>query len=118
MSGVDDDSSVEPAFDGVFDADYLYFYAGMLTDERSDADADLIGRLLDLEPGMTVLDLACGHGRISGRLAGRGCVVTGLDAVSEFLDVARRDADARGVTVEYVRGDMRRLPWTAQFDRV
>jgi SAM-dependent methyltransferase len=116
--GVVDDDTAEPAFDGIFDADYLHFYAGILNDERSDADVDLIGRLLDLEPGMEVLDLACGHGRIANRLAGRGYVVTGLDASAEFLDVARADAEARGVSVHYVRGDMRRLPWTAKFDRV
>jgi SAM-dependent methyltransferase len=117
MGGVDDDTA-QPAFEGIFDADYLHFYLGLLTDERSDTDAALIGRLLDLEPDMAVLDLACGHGRIANRLAGRGCVVTGLDASEAFLDLARRDADARGVSVHYVHGDMRRLPWTAQFDRV
>ena len=117
MGGVEDETA-QPAFDGIFDADYLHFYLGALTDQLSDANADVIGRLLDLEPGMAVLDLACGHGRIANRLAGRGCVVTGLDASVEFLDLARRDADARGVSVHYVHGDMRRLPWTAQFDRV
>jgi len=117
MCCVDDDTA-EPAFDGIFDADYLHFYLGLLTDELSDANADLIGRLLDLEPGTTVLDLACGHGRIANRLAGRGCVVTGLDASRAFLDIARRDAVTRGVNVHYVHADMRRLPWTGQFDRV
>jgi SAM-dependent methyltransferase len=110
----------DQAFDAtlVFDEDYLYFYTGMLTDARSDAEADLIWRLLDLEPGMRVLDLACGHGRIANRLAGRGCEVTGLDATPMFLDLARRDAEDRGVTVEYVEGDMRSLPWKGRFDRV
>jgi SAM-dependent methyltransferase len=118
MGGVDDTAAAKPAFEGVFDADYLHFYAGFLTDERSDADAELIGRLLDVEPGMAVLDLACGHGRIANRLAAKGCEVTGLDAVELFLDLARRDAAALGVAVDYVHGDMRRLPWTARFDRV
>ncbi len=110
----------EQAFDAgsVFDEDYLYFYAAGLTDERSDAETDLIWRLLELEPGMRVLDLACGHGRISNRLAARGCEVTGLDATSMFLDLARKDAEARGVAVEYVEGDMRAIPWTGRFDRV
>lgn len=118
MSGVDDDTAAEPAFEGVFDADYLHFYLGLLNDERSDADAELIGRLLDLKPGLAVLDLACGHGRIANRLAASGCAVTGLDAVGAFLDLARSDAAERGLSVEYVRGDMRRLPWTERFDRV
>ncbi len=39
-------------FDGVFDEDYLYFYEQVLTDERSDHEAELVSRLLDLEPGM------------------------------------------------------------------
>jgi cyclopropane fatty-acyl-phospholipid synthase-like methyltransferase len=32
---------------------------------------ELIWRLLELEPGMEVLDLACGHGRIANVLAAR-----------------------------------------------
>jgi SAM-dependent methyltransferase len=44
--------------------------------------------------------------------------VTGLDATPLFLDLARRDAEARGVAVEYVEGDMRAIPWTGRFDRV
>ena len=107
----------EPRFDlDVFDEDYLYFYEPRLA-EASDADADLIWRLLGLEPGMTVLDLACGHGRIANRLAERGAVVTGLDATPLFLERARLDGVARGVEVEYVEGDMRALPWTERFDR-
>jgi cyclopropane fatty-acyl-phospholipid synthase-like methyltransferase len=39
-------------------------------------------RLLELEPGMELLDLACGYGRITNRFAKRGCRVTGLAAVA------------------------------------
>jgi SAM-dependent methyltransferase len=35
-----------------------------------------------------------------------------------FLELARRDAASRRVTVDYVQGDMRTLPWTDRFDRV
>jgi SAM-dependent methyltransferase len=106
----------EPAFDaeGIFDEDYLYFYAGPL-DARADAEAGLIWSLLEVEPGMEVLDLACGHGRIANALAARGARVTGLDAAPLFLDRARQDAAARRVAVTYVDGDMRDLPWTSRF---
>jgi SAM-dependent methyltransferase len=102
----------------VFDDDYLYFYEPLLTDEASDRQAELIWRLLELEPGMEVLDLACGHGRIANRLAARGVRVTGLDATPLFLERARADAATRGVDVDYVEGDMRELPWDDRFDRV
>jgi SAM-dependent methyltransferase len=81
--------------------------------------ADLVWRLSDLEPGMRVLDLACGHGALANALAARGCRVTGLDSSAVFLERARADAAAKAVEVEYVFGDMRKLPpWTARFDRV
>jgi len=102
----------------LFDQDYLDFYLPVLSDEVSDAQADLIWVLLALEPGAAVLDLACGHGRISNRLAQRGADVTGLDVTPLFLDRARADAAARGVTVDYVEGDMRTLPWSERFDAV
>jgi SAM-dependent methyltransferase len=102
----------------LFDDDYLYFYEDLLGDEQSDTETELIWRLLELEPGMEVLDLACGHGRIANRLAERGARVTGLDATPLFLERARADAEARGVEVDYVEGDMRELPWESRFDRI
>ena len=104
--------------DEVFDEDYLYFYEPLLSDEASDGQVDLIWRLFELEPGVDLLDLACGHGRIANRLAAKGARVTGLDATPLFLERARADAAARRVEVEYVEGDMRELPWEGRFDRV
>jgi SAM-dependent methyltransferase len=104
-------------FEGLFDEDYLRYFADDL-DERAEDEAGLIWRLLGLEPGAEVLDLACGHGRIARPLAERGCRVTGLDATPVFLERARRDAAARGVPVTYVGGDMRELPWSGRFDGV
>jgi SAM-dependent methyltransferase len=109
-----------PVFDfgEVFDEDYLHFYEPRLG-EASEGEVETIWRVLELEPGMAVLDLACGHGRIANRLAERAARVTGLDATPLFLEHARRDAAARGVDVDYVEGDMRSLPWEdGRFDRV
>jgi ubiquinone/menaquinone biosynthesis C-methylase UbiE len=103
-----------------FDDDYLYFYEELLTPERTAAEVELVWKLLELEPGLDLLDLACGHGRIANPLAERGVRVTGLDATPRFLELAREDTARRGVDVEYVEGDMRSLPssWTERFDRV
>ena len=58
----------------------------------------------ELRPGMSVLDLACGHGELANRLAARGCQVTGLDSSAVFLDRARAEAAAAGVSADYVAG--------------
>ncbi len=116
----------------MYDEDYLYFFAapGGRTefaahgpvvpgaDAPGAAAAELAWRLLELRPGLSVLDLACGHGDLANRLAARGCRVTGLDSSAVFLDRARADAAASGVSVEYLTGDMRQIPWTGRFDRV
>lgn len=119
--------------EAMYDDDYLYFFATPDGGSRlathgpvvpvgasypGDAAAELTWRLLGLEPGMTVLDLCCGHGALASSLAARGCRVTGLDSSVIFLDRARADADAAGVNVSYVAGDMRQLPWKNNFDRV
>lgn len=113
-----DDGTTAPRFDtDEVAADWrLYFLSDRLA-EVADGQTQLIWRLLELEPGMAVLDVPCGHGRIANRLAERGCCVTGLDATPRFLDLARRDAADRSVDVTYVHGDMRQLEWTGQFDR-
>lgn len=102
----------------LFDEDYLHFYAAHLADDASDGEASTVWGLLALGDGSNVLDLACGHGRIANRLAAMGARVTGLDATPLFLDVARSDAERRGVSVDYVQGDMRAIPWTDRFDAV
>jgi 2-polyprenyl-6-hydroxyphenyl methylase/3-demethylubiquinone-9 3-methyltransferase len=54
-----------------------------------------------------ILDVGCGAGFLSNKLAREGFVVTGIDASSESLEVARRH-DATG-RVEYRSADARRL---------
>jgi SAM-dependent methyltransferase len=102
----------------LFDEDYLAFYLPRISDEASDVEATLIWELLELQSGSAVLDLACGHGRISNRLAAAGATVTGLDVTPMFLELARRDAAERGIEVAYVQGDMREIPWRERFDAV
>src|SRR5690349_10252810 len=116
----------------MYDEDYLHFFAapepgGAPTHgpvvgtaySGTSVTADLVWRLLDLQPGMSVLDLACGHGALANALAARGCRVTGLDSSAVFLDRARADAEAMAVEVDYLAGDMRALPaWTGRFDRL
>jgi SAM-dependent methyltransferase len=110
--------SVVPDLDARFDEEYVHFTSMVQTPEQNDRDTDLVVRVGEITPGMDVLDVPCGWGRIANRLAARGCRVAGLDASRLYLDRARRDALEMGVAVEYVEGDMRDLPWTERFDRL
>ena len=113
--------SEEKAFDieAVFEPnDYLYFYSDFLTKERTEKEVEYLINVLDLEKSMKILDLACGHGRHANRLAELGYRVTGVDITPGFLDIAKKDAHERGVTVTYLQQDMRDINFTEEFDIV
>ncbi|MER8570360.1 class I SAM-dependent methyltransferase [Mesorhizobium sp. M0924] len=99
-----------------FTEDYFHFGDVINPPETSDRQAGVIWDLLYLEQGRSVLELGCGYGRITNRLAEKGARVTGLDISPALLQKAKADAARRGVNVEYVLGDMRSLPWRDRFD--
>ena len=57
--------------------------------------------------GKSILELACGTGRITIALAKAGFKVTGIDYAAGMLTVAREKSAQAGVEVEWVKGDMR-----------
>lgn len=65
-------------------------------------------------PGLSVLDMGCGTGletiRLARLVAPTGKVV-GLDASEKFLDEARRRAAGLGFPIDYRQGDAQRLPF-------
>lgn len=65
-------------------------------------------------PLRSVLDLACGTGLLSARLAGVAADVVGVDASDAMLTVARQESARPGVS--YVRGDMRDFDLGRAFD--
>ncbi|MBV9280472.1 MAG: class I SAM-dependent methyltransferase [Chloroflexi bacterium] len=66
---------------------------------------DLVG---DVE-GLTVLDLACGQGRLARELARRGAVVTGIDLSDRLLALARSYEQGEPLRLRYVRDDAQAL---------
>src|SRR5438132_10301371 len=62
---------------------------------------DLLGPLR----GARVLDLACGHGRITRELARRGAGVVGLDLSGVLLDRARALDAVEPLDITYIQGD-------------
>jgi SAM-dependent methyltransferase len=116
---VDNPSIEEFDFEAVFEVDdYMYFYGEQLTEERTEAEVAALVRLLELDSPKKILDLACGFGRHTNRLAELGHTMTGVDFTPGFLEIARRDAIQRKVEVQYHQGDMRTLPFEDDFDRI
>src|SRR6185503_5173422 len=80
--------------------------------------ADFIKRL-DLKPGMTVLDVACGTGNLAIPAARTGANVTGVDIAPNSVEQARQNAKAEGLTAKFDEGDAEALPYQdASFDAV
>lgn len=81
-----------------------------------DVEFELLCRHLDTNPGTSLLDVGCGTGWFTRRLAAAGFEMTGLDVDANALDFARQRSD-HGIS--YVEGNACRLPFPDQsFDQV
>jgi len=106
-------------FNKVFEPDdYLYFYEEVLTSERTEKEVNFLIKELNLTSDSKILDLACGHGRHSNKLAELGYNVTGVDINSGFLKIARETARTKKLNVKYIKNDMRKIKFKKEFDRV
>ena len=77
--------------------------------------ADLAGGVVELlapQPGEAILDLGCGDGALTEKIAATGAIVTGADASAAMVAAAR----ARGLTVVEVNADAMRFD--GEFDAV
>ena len=72
-------------------------------------DMQVVRRLLP-DPPASVLDVPCGDGRLTTRLAAAGYEVTGVDLIASEVEHARRAAAAAGVEARFEVGDLRALP--------
>ena len=99
-----------------FDEDYLKIYQPQLTEEQNQKETEFIAGALDLPRGATVLDLACGIGRHAIGMAKLGYQVTGVDFNARYLESAAMQAEAAGVGVRWMVGDMRAFHMEDAFD--
>lgn len=66
---------------------------------------------VDLRAGARVLDVATGTGHVALEAARGFADVTGIDYVPELVEVARRRADAEGLSVDFQVADAEALPF-------
>lgn len=89
-----------------------------VADRITDAGEAVVKRA-GLEPGMDLLDVACGTGNATIPAAREGARVTGLDFSPDLLAIARERAADAMVEVDWIEGDAQELPFEdASFDRV
>ena len=64
-----------------------------------------------IEPGMRVLDVACGAGQTALPMARAGAKVTGIDIASNLIEQARAKAKAENLDARFDEGDAEMLPY-------
>lgn len=102
---------------GFFDREF-YTPAGPPQLEAAGREVRFVIRALGLRKGAPVLDLCCGPARHSVLLAKKGMRVTGLDYSAAYLKEARARARGMKVPARFIKGDMKKLAFRAEFDAV
>ena len=71
---------------------------------------EFVGRL-GVQPGMKVLDVACGSGNLAVVAARKGANVTGIDIADNLVEAAKKRADQLGLDIKFEQGDAEALPY-------
>ncbi len=103
-----------PWFETIFDERYPELFGPLERDPEEEV-AQILS-LLPLSEGAPVVDLGCGRGRHAIPLSRRGYRVTGVDLSDKMLRLARARAAREGISIEWVRGDMREFVRPGAFD--
>ncbi|MFB9994861.1 methyltransferase domain-containing protein [Deinococcus oregonensis] len=87
-----------------------------------ESSADLAGSWLEPQAGERILDLGCGTGELTARIAQAGAEVVGVDASPDMIAGARAAhtmPDLKTVAgLKFEVGDAHSLPYQAEFDAV
>jgi len=82
-------------------------------------ETDLAFAMIETYEGMKILDIGCGTGNFSMKLAKMGCRVTGIDVSQKMLDVARAKASQGALDIAFITMDAADLKFADnEFDAV
>ncbi len=107
-------------FEDFFNKDYLMLYSrkGIFLTKQAKKETNFIIKVLNLSKNSKILDLACGHGRHTIRLAKKGYKLTGVDLSKTLLNSAKKFAKKEKVEARFIRNDMRKISFKNEFDAV
>ncbi|MDI9475432.1 MAG: class I SAM-dependent methyltransferase [Natronincolaceae bacterium] len=86
--------------------DYDRWYESKLGKFVDKVETELAFSLFEPVPGMKILDMGCGTGNFSIKLAEKGCKVFGIDISEEMLKKAREKAQKRNLDIEFYNMDV------------
>jgi ubiquinone/menaquinone biosynthesis C-methylase UbiE len=89
------------------------FYEQFAHDTYSDPPMAALLQLIGDITGLRLLDLACGHGRLSRELARRGGHIVGVDISAALLNLARANETEKPLNITYIQADVS-LPETLE----
>src|SRR5262245_25412834 len=98
-----------------FDSEYYRKLYGHRDEKEAAGFIEVLGDELNLKAGSKVLDLGCGHGRHSRKLASMGCRVIGLDLSASSIRQAKK---SESDVLNFYRHDMRDEFGKDEFDYV
>ncbi|OMF23094.1 SAM-dependent methyltransferase [Paenibacillus sp. FSL H8-0548] len=101
---------MKPWYEQSFGSDYMLVYRHRNWEDASKEVGKMLA-WLGLPRGAKVLDIGCGMGRHALAMEKIGYSVTGIDLSPILLEEAKRHDDTS--QVNWVHGDMRRLPFEA-----
>lgn len=87
-------------------------------DDTGEDEAQFLMKALHLQPGMRVLDIPCGAGRVAVHLAKAGCRMTGMDRNPNFIARAQQRFEKENLDGEFLTLDMRDLDEVDSFDAI
>ncbi|WP_342505250.1 class I SAM-dependent methyltransferase [Sporosarcina sp. FSL K6-2383] len=96
--------------------EFAAVYDELMTDIPYDAYVDLLDEAAGGIAGKRVLDIGCGTGLLSVKLAKQGAQVTGIDLSADMLAVAEQRAGALSLPVQFFEQPMQQLSGFTGFD--
>ncbi|MGD9588025.1 MAG: class I SAM-dependent methyltransferase [Pyrinomonadaceae bacterium] len=84
-----------------------------------ESTAEAFVERLNVQPGMKILDVACGSGNLAVIAAKKGADVTGIDIAENLIEAAKKRAEAESLNIKFEQGDAEAMPYAEDsFDLV
>ncbi|MBE1554643.1 class I SAM-dependent DNA methyltransferase [Sporosarcina limicola] len=97
-------------------SEFAFVYDELMTDVPYDTYVELLDMAASGISGKRVLDIGCGTGLLSAKLAKQGADVTGIDLSTAMLEVAEQRVKALSLPVKFNQQAMQQLEGFKEFD--